>query len=239
MTKLVQNLLPSQHYQLRVRSYDRFNTYSPWSEALEITTDSDSTIPKPPTNLIVSFQNGDMHLSWVAPTNNTDNSPCQDLAYYLVVIKANDLEANAFTYKTTNTQITIPSTNMYTDLSLSSISNTFTAAIKAVDTSANISTSLVQTTIDSPIKTLASTSSGTYTMSNADFFIVATGSVAFNLPYAINNIGKSFTIKNNYSISITVSRNSSDTIDVNSTSIAISSGKSLTFTSIGNKWITT
>jgi hypothetical protein len=82
--RVVQNLLPNTRYMIRVRSYNNFNVYSEWSDAVEFVTPTTPVIPSRPEDLEWNFTGSDLILSWKAPVTNVDGTELTNLAYYEV-----------------------------------------------------------------------------------------------------------------------------------------------------------
>lgn len=89
ITETERGLLPNTRYAIRVRAFNSLGVSSEWSEALEVETTSDNTQPKQPQNLSLSTVDGHLTILWDDVTENTDNTPISDLAYYEVLLQDN------------------------------------------------------------------------------------------------------------------------------------------------------
>lgn len=84
--RTITDLQPDTRYIVRARTINGFGVKSDWSEALDFTTSTDTTIPQSPENLYAAFNNSDLLISWDAPTYNTDWTYITDFSHYEVTI---------------------------------------------------------------------------------------------------------------------------------------------------------
>jgi hypothetical protein len=101
--RTIQNLLPNTRYLARVRSYNNFNVYSEWSDAVEFITPPSINKPSRPanfTNLTGRFETSDLTVEWTASTTNDDGSPMTDFSHYEVMFTAEGISVTKITQDT-------------------------------------------------------------------------------------------------------------------------------------------
>lgn len=85
MRMTLEGLEPDSFYFVQLRTKYRGAT-SLWSRRFDLETLKDTLKPAPVTDLAGSFNEGNLSLSWTAPTTNEDGSPLHDLKDYVVTI---------------------------------------------------------------------------------------------------------------------------------------------------------
>ena len=140
----VSNLSPGTRYIARVRSYNKFNVVSGWSEAVNFNTPGDQSVPSAPTGLTVNFATSSLVIDWVAPTTNTDSSPIGDLASYEVTLTAGSSKI----HRTTNIHFLYGFDQNVSDFGTPQ--GTIGVQVRAVDTAGNRSVP-ISATAQNPI----------------------------------------------------------------------------------------
>lgn len=103
--KTIRELAPNQRVAIRARAISKLGVYSDWSDALEVTTPGDSSIPGPPEDLEIDFDTPDLVLAWDDATENVDGTRIQDFSHY--EIQFHTLEGSQ-TVETVNTEYVYP-----------------------------------------------------------------------------------------------------------------------------------
>lgn len=85
MRMTLEGLEPNSLYFVQLRTKYRGAT-SLWSRRFDLETLKDTLKPSPVTNLAGSFNEGNLSISWAAPTTNEDGSTLYDLKDYVVTI---------------------------------------------------------------------------------------------------------------------------------------------------------
>lgn len=146
------DLRPNTRYIVRARTVNGFGIASEWSEALDFTTGTDESIPKPPTDLFAEFNNSDLLIRWTAPIANTDWTPLIDFSHYeITLIPSPAADPVSFIHETSEIAYVL-SYQLNTAVWVTA-QNVFAIEVRAVDTAGNES---------EPVSTTA-TATGTIT----------------------------------------------------------------------------
>lgn len=92
MRILLKDLQPSTIYFAQLRSVSESGGVSDWSRLFELITTNETTPPMPPTNLGGVMSEGNLSISWTAPTLSADGTALEDLKDYVVTIKPNPVD---------------------------------------------------------------------------------------------------------------------------------------------------
>lgn len=146
----IPGLPPATRHAIRVRAFSSFGVASDWSEALDIQTPGDSSVPNAPVNLDIDFDTPTLILAWERGNYNTDGSPLNDFRNFVVsltvgaVTKTYETSQPFFIYSVTQNErdFSTPSPEIYVE-------------ITTVDVTGNTSAPLAGTAINSvPLKPL-------------------------------------------------------------------------------------
>ena len=90
--KILPNLIPDTRYMVRVRSYNNFNVYSEWSDAIEFITPLSAKTPQKPNIQQAYFEvsTGNLYVIWSASVLNEDGSELDNLDYYEITFTSPD-----------------------------------------------------------------------------------------------------------------------------------------------------
>lgn len=100
-------LAPDATYNLQVRANEG-GAISEWSQLFTIHLSSDTLAPKPPTGLSWVVEGTAFVGSWIAPTQNTDNSGLADLKDYQITLFSPALTSEKVIYYTTALRFDFP-----------------------------------------------------------------------------------------------------------------------------------
>lgn len=101
------DLTPGNNYSVQLRAVGNNSEVGAWSKSVNFVASVDALAPKPVTSLTWGSggTNGTAFLAtWVAPTQNADNTVLKDLHHYKIVIADHAATFNNVTYITTSTR---------------------------------------------------------------------------------------------------------------------------------------